>query len=74
MQRLPDGPERLALMHEAQQDHRCLHAPQKYTCTASSPDFSRSRGCSGYRTPIYGGQFWQFVDIDDSKRPTKALV
>ncbi|MDQ2928824.1 MAG: ABC transporter substrate-binding protein, partial [Pseudomonadota bacterium] len=69
MQSLPDGPERLSLLHEALKIV-AAYAPQKYT-VHRVVTYLVQPWLLGYRTPIYGGQFWQYVDIDESKRPAK---
>jgi ABC-type transport system substrate-binding protein len=63
MQSLPDGPERLALMHEAR-DLITAYMPQKYNVHRIVTWLAHHR-VVGLRAPMYGNQFWQFVDIDD---------
>ena len=46
------------------------YAPQKYT-VHRIVTYLVQPWLLGYRAPIYGDQFWQYVDIDDSKRPAK---
>jgi ABC-type transport system substrate-binding protein len=67
MQFLPDGPERLAALREAQSIVIAL-APQKYKVHRIVNDMTWP-WLVGYRRPAYGNQFWQYVDIDNSKRP-----
>jgi len=69
MQVLPDGPERLAALREAQNIVTAL-APQKYKVHRIVNDLTHP-WVVGYRRPLYGRQFWQYVDIDNSKRPAR---
>jgi len=62
MQSLPDGPERLALLHEAQ-DIVTAYAPMKFNVHRIANWLVQPR-LLGFRAPLYGSQFWQFVDID----------
>jgi ABC-type transport system substrate-binding protein len=64
MQVLPDGPERLALLHEAM-NIVTAYAPQKYNVHRIVTDLSQPR-LIGYRRPVYSREFWHYVDIDDS--------
>jgi ABC-type transport system substrate-binding protein len=66
MQTLPDGPERLALMHEALKIVTA-YAPHKYNVHRIVNDLAQP-WLIGYRRPLYGNQFWQYIDIDDSLR------
>ncbi|MGY4831727.1 ABC transporter substrate-binding protein [Sphaerotilaceae bacterium SBD11-9] len=68
MQALPDGPERLAAMAEA---NKLLTAymPQRYTVHRVLPDLAYP-WVIGYRRPPFGNQWWHYVDIDNSKRPS----
>ncbi|MFT3954128.1 MAG: ABC transporter substrate-binding protein [Piscinibacter sp.] len=67
MQELPDGPERLALLREAQRIVQAL-APHKYNVHRVITDLTQP-WLSGYRRPLYGNRFWQYVDIDAATRP-----
>ncbi len=67
MQTLPDGPERLALLHE-ELKIITAYAPHKIIAHRIVNDLSQPR-LLGYRRPLYGNQFWQYIDIDDSLRP-----
>ena len=67
MQALPDGPERLALLREAQKIVTAL-APHKYNVHRILTDLTQP-WLSGYRRPLYGNCFWQYVDIDTSRQP-----
>ena len=66
MQSLPDGPERLALLREAQQI-MTAYMPQKYNVHRIETYLSQP-WVQGFRMPLYSNQFWQHVDIDDSRR------
>jgi len=66
MQMLPDGPQRLALLREALNIVTAF-APHKYNVHRILADLSQP-WLIGYRRPLYGRQFWQYVDIDESKR------
>ena len=68
MQRLPDGPERLALMREAQKIG-VAYMPQHYNVHRIATSLMQPR-LIGYRPPLYGNQFWQYVDIDDGPGPS----
>jgi ABC-type transport system substrate-binding protein len=69
MQVLPDGPERLAALREAQSIVIAL-APQKYKVHRIVNDLTHP-WVIGYRRPLYGRQFWQYVDIDNGKRTAR---
>jgi ABC-type transport system substrate-binding protein len=66
MQSLPDGPERLAALREAQRIVIAL-APQKYKVHRIVNDLTQ-RWVVGYKRPLYGRQFWQYIDIDETTR------
>jgi ABC-type transport system substrate-binding protein len=66
---MPDGPERLSLLHVAE-DIVTAYAPQKYLVHRIAT-YLVQPWLLGYRAPYYGSQFWQYVDIDDSKRTMK---
>jgi ABC-type transport system substrate-binding protein len=67
MQALPDGPERLALLREAQ-NIITAYAPQKYNVHRVVTDLTQP-WLIGYRRPLFGNQFWQYVDIDPARQP-----
>ncbi len=67
MQGLPDGPQRLALLREAQKI-ALAYAPHKYNVHRILTDLSQP-WLIGFRRPLFGNQFWNFVDIDESLRP-----
>jgi ABC-type transport system substrate-binding protein len=68
MQALPDGPERLAAMAEA---NKLLTAymPQRYTVHRIVTDLAYP-WVIGYRRPPFGNRWWQYVDIDNSQQPS----
>lgn len=68
MQALPDGPERLALLREAQRIV-VAYAPHKYNVHRILTDLTHP-WVLGYRRPLFGNQFWQYIDI--GKRPDGA--
>ncbi|HUP06372.1 MAG TPA: ABC transporter substrate-binding protein, partial [Caldimonas sp.] len=68
MQRLPDGPERLALLRESQKI-ATAYMPQKISVHRIATYLMQPR-LLGYRPPLYGNQFWQYVDIDDGPGPS----
>ena len=70
MQRLPDGPERLALLREAQKI-TTAYMPQKYNVHRIQTYLLQPR-VVGFRPPLYGNQFWAHVDVDD--RPRQAIA
>jgi ABC-type transport system substrate-binding protein len=67
MQSLPDGPERLALLREVQKLVTAL-APHKYNVHRILTDLTQP-WLGGYRRPLYGNRFWQYVDIDAARPP-----
>jgi len=70
LQRLPDGPERLEILQEALK-LITAYMPQKYNVHRIITYLTQPR-LQGFRAPFYGNQFWQYIDIDDSKRPVRA--
>ncbi len=66
LQLIPDGDERLALLREAQ-NIIAAYMPQKYTVHRINNDLTQP-WLIGYRRPVFGRQFWQYLDIDDSRR------
>jgi ABC-type transport system substrate-binding protein len=62
MQSLPDGPERLALLHEAQKI-AVAYAPHKYSVHRIATDLTQP-WLQGYRRPLFGNQFWQYIDVE----------
>ena len=70
MQTLPDGPERLALLDEALKIVTA-YAPHKYNVHRIVTDLAQP-WLIGYRRPLYGNQFWQYIDVDNNLRPPKG--
>jgi ABC-type transport system substrate-binding protein len=66
MQNLPDGPERTALLREALRI-ATAYAPMKIRVHRLLNDLMQP-WLLGYRHPMFGNQFWQYVDIDESRR------
>ncbi|TDM08015.1 MAG: bicyclomycin resistance protein [Ideonella sp. MAG2] len=62
MQALPDGPERLALLRQAQR-LVLAYAPHKYTVHRIANDLTH-RHVIGYRRPAFGRQFWHYIDLE----------
>jgi len=69
MQSLPDGPERLALLREAQAIV-AAYAPHKYSVHRIANELTQP-WLVGYRRPQFDRQFWHYVDIDASLRPAR---
>ena len=70
LQALPDGPERLALLREAQKIV-LAYAPHKYNVHRIITDLTYP-WVLGFRRPLYGNQFWQYIDIDERLRPAAS--
>ena len=64
---LPDGPERDALFYEAKR-LSVAYMPYKINVHRISNDLAHP-WLVGYRRPVMWNEWWQFVDIDNSKRP-----
>jgi ABC-type transport system substrate-binding protein len=69
LQSLPDGPERVATLREALKIITA-YMPQKYNVHRIVTCLMQPR-LLGLRYPLYGNQFWQSVDVDDSKRSAR---
>lgn len=67
MQAMPDGPEREAQFKEAKR-LAVTYLPYKVHVHRILTDIEQP-WMSGYRRPLFWQDFWQFVDIDESKRP-----
>ena len=67
MQALPDGPERLALLREAQK-LTTAYMPIKFLVHRVISDLSQP-WLIGYKRPPFSQQFWQWVDIDPTLKP-----
>ena len=65
-QALPDGPERTAVFREAERI-AVAYMPYKFTMMRLSLDMAQAY-VVGYRRPIFGREWWQYVDIDESLR------
>lgn len=70
MQGLPDGPERLALLDEAR-NLVVAYMPQKYNVHRIVTWLAQPR-VAGLRAPLYGNQFWQYVDIVETGAAAKS--
>ncbi|QPF76136.1 bicyclomycin resistance protein [Roseateles sp. DAIF2] len=68
MQALPDGPERLALIHDGKR-LAATYLPYKQHVHRILTDMAQP-WLSGYRRPLFALDWWQYVDIDNSKRPS----
>ncbi|MES2991079.1 MAG: ABC transporter substrate-binding protein [Pseudomonadota bacterium] len=66
LQTLPDGPERQATFREIER-LAIAYMPYKFTLTRVSLDMAQPQ-LVGYRRPVFWKDWWQYVDIDDSKR------
>jgi ABC-type transport system substrate-binding protein len=69
MDGLPDGPERLALLRESQAIVTAL-MPMKYKVHRIVTDLTQP-WVLGFRRPLYGNQFWQYIDIDTARQPPR---
>jgi ABC-type transport system substrate-binding protein len=67
MDGLPDGPQRLALLRETQAIVTAL-VPMKYKVHRIVTDLTHP-WVLGFRRPLYGSQFWQYIDIDTARQP-----
>ncbi len=67
VQALPDGPERLAKVREAQRIVAAL-APHRYNVHRVVTDLTQP-WLTGYRRPLFGNRFWHYVDIDAARQP-----
>jgi ABC-type transport system substrate-binding protein len=66
MQALPDGPQRLALLREAQRIV-AAYAPHRYAVHRVVTDLTQP-WLTGYRRPLFGQRFWHYVDIDPARQ------
>ncbi len=66
LQTLPDGPERQATFREIER-LAIAYMPYKFTLTRVSLDMAQPQ-LVGYRRPVFWKDWWQYVDIDDTKR------
>jgi ABC-type transport system substrate-binding protein len=67
MSSLPDGPERLALLRQAQRIITA-YAPAKFNTHRIVTDLTQP-WLIGYRRPPFSNQFWEYVDIDPAAKP-----
>jgi ABC-type transport system substrate-binding protein len=67
MQAMPDGPQRLELLREALKIVTA-YAPHKYN-VHRIVTYLTQPWLHGYRQPLFGNQFWQYVDVDPLQRP-----
>ena len=70
MQALPDGPERLQAIHDANK-LLLAYAPMKYSVHRIALDLAQP-WLIGYRRPPFGNQWWQYVDIDAAAQARAA--
>jgi ABC-type transport system substrate-binding protein len=66
LQTLPDGPERSATFREIER-LAIAYMPYKFTLTRVSLDMAQPQ-LIGYRRPVFWKDWWQYVDIDNTKR------
>jgi len=64
---LPDGPERLALFDRAKRI-AVAYAPYKFHCHRIFTDLAQP-WLIGYRRTLFWQNWWEYVDIDESKKP-----
>ena len=68
IQVLPDGPEREALFDQAKRIS-VAYMPYKVHVHPIVTDLTQP-WLVGYRRPLFWQDYWQYVDIDESKRPS----
>jgi ABC-type transport system substrate-binding protein len=66
LQKLPDGPERMAAFHEAER-LAIAYMPYKFALNRVSLDMAQPQ-LVGYRRSLFWQDWWQYVDIDESLR------
>jgi ABC-type transport system substrate-binding protein len=69
MQALPDGPERDALFLEAKRI-AVAYMPYKVHVHQVVTDLTQP-WLTGYKRPLFWLDFWQYLDVDDAKRPVR---
>ena len=69
MQGLPDGPERAALFQQAKK-LAVAYMPYKMKLDRMATDMAQP-WLIGFRRPVFWTDWWQYVDIDESKRPPR---
>ncbi len=67
MSALPDGPERTALLERSKRIG-VAYAPYKVHVHPVITDMTQP-WLLGFRRPLFWQEFWQYIDIDDSRRP-----
>jgi ABC-type transport system substrate-binding protein len=67
MSALPDGPEREALLERSKRIG-VAYAPYKVHVHPVLTDLTQP-WLLGFRRPLFWQEFWQYIDIDDSRRP-----
>jgi ABC-type transport system substrate-binding protein len=66
LQTLPDGPERSATFRAIER-LAIAYMPYKFTLTRVSLDMAQPQ-LIGYRRPVFWKDWWQYVDIDNTRR------
>jgi ABC-type transport system substrate-binding protein len=69
MKALPDGPERQALFAQAN-NLLVAYAPYKVIVHRIVTDLVQP-WLAGYRRPLFWQEFWQYVDIDATRQPSR---
>src|SRR5205814_9068781 len=64
---MPDGPERLAMFDRIKRI-AVAYVPYKFHAHRIFTDFAQ-RWLVGYRRPVFWLDWWQYVDIDESRKP-----
>jgi ABC-type transport system substrate-binding protein len=67
MELMPHGPERAAMFEQAKK-LAVAYAPYKTLVHRIVTDMTQAR-LVGYRRPLFWTDWWQMVDIDDTRRP-----
>jgi len=67
---LPDGPDREALLAQATK-LALAYMPYKYKVDRVVTDMTQP-WIIGFRRPPFWSEWWHYVDIDDSLRPTAS--
>ncbi len=67
MSAMPDGPEREALLERSKRIG-VAYAPYKVHVHPVITDMTQP-WLLGFRRPLFWQEFWQYIDIDDSRRP-----
>jgi ABC-type transport system substrate-binding protein len=64
---MPDSPERLALFDRVKRI-AVAYAPYKFHCHRIFTDLAQP-WLIGYRRALFWQNWWEYVDIDESKKP-----